>query len=75
MDSLTEAEIAELKSFAVGLSKPAMPVSVEYEPQSTFVTVHYMKPGQYSAQSELVLSAYPTLGQLKAVIKKAAGVV
>lgn len=74
MQSLTDAEITELKSFAVGLSKPGMPVSVEYEPPSTFVTVHYMKPGQNGAHRDLPLSMYATIEHLKGGIKSQAGV-
>jgi hypothetical protein len=76
MESLTDAEFTLLERFAEQLSKPGMPVRVEYTPPpSPHVTVHFKKLGQNDGHRDLVLSAYPTLGQLKAAIKKEAGVV
>ena len=74
MESLTEAEIAKLQSFAGYLSTPAMPVRIEYAPP--YITVHAKRPGlSNTVGRDLVISAYPTLEQLKAAIKKEAGVV
>jgi hypothetical protein len=74
MESLTDAEIAELNRFAVGLSKPDMPVRIEYAPPH--VTVHFKKPGQRGltdAQHSFPLSRYTTLEKLKTDIKSHAG--
>ena len=76
MKSLTEAEIATLERFGEELSKPGMPVRIEYAPPpSPYVTVHFKKPGRGDQRRDLVLSGHSTFEQLKGVIKKAAGVV
>jgi hypothetical protein len=73
MKSLTDADFTLLERFAEQLSKPGMPVRVEYEPPQQHLTVRFNKPGQNNMRRELGLWSYPTLEQLKAAIKKEAG--
>jgi hypothetical protein len=75
MKSLTDAEIAEVHRFAAEISRPDLPVWVEYVPPH--LTVHFKKGGQRGladAHHNLLLSQYATLEKLKDAIKSYAGV-
>lgn len=74
MDTLPDADVAELEKFAEALSKPGMPVRVKYAPPH--IIVYHKKTGLSvicDAQQSLKLSGYVTLEQLKAAIKSEAG--